>query len=198
MMQRGMNGGMGVTGAGTSAAAARRAEEVPLLAPTPIHPSLSRSSSTASNASSSGRGILRRIFIDRVATPSQHLLRPTFPPVSLTTYEPAPHTPLSRWERVRLNVTQAFSLAISTVFLAGVVVWALSVEFLQAIPKYLKPTPEAKYDWDRDAYWRKEGVKISKEPRDYARQIGMDIENQTVETEDGYYLRCVRCACAAM
>jgi hypothetical protein len=45
------------------------------------------------------------------------------------------------------------------------------------------------FPWDDDKYWKKEGRKVSKDPRDYARQVGMDIEHQVVETEDGYLLK---------
>lgn len=67
----------------------------------------------------------------------------------------------------------------------------MSMETLRALPKWIRPGKVQKFPWDDEKYWRKEGRKISKEPRDYALQVGMDIENQTVETEDGYLLRCV-------
>jgi hypothetical protein len=170
-----------------------RAEDVPLLAPMPrlAAPAapLSRTGSAASDRS--GRGILRRIFIDRIGTPSQHLLRPTFPPVSLSTYSPVPVTPMSYWDWVRLGVRQTISFVISTFFLAGVVLWAFAAEALMLLPTWLNPPKKPTYAWDDDKYWRKADAKVSKEPQYYARQIGMDIENQTVETEDGFYLRWV-------
>jgi hypothetical protein len=64
-------------------------------------------------------------------------------------------------------------------------------ELSRVLPRWLSSGEAKKFPWDDERYWKKEGRKISKEPRDYARQIGMDIENQTVETEDGYYLRWV-------
>jgi hypothetical protein len=64
-------------------------------------------------------------------------------------------------------------------------------ELRRILPRWLSASEAKKFPWDDERYWKKEGRKISKEPRDYARQIGMDIENQTVETEDGYYLRWV-------
>ena len=160
-----------------------------LLAPTPIRPELSRSSSAASNRSS--RSILRRIFIDRTSTPSQHLSRPTFPPPSLSTYSPLSHTPLSFSAKVNLLIGTIISTILSTFFLSIVVTWAMAAELSRALPKWIWPDRPKKFPWDDDKYWRREGRKVSKDPTDYARQIGMDIEHQTVETEDGYYLKCV-------
>lgn len=172
-------------------------ESVPLLAPTPklategvgsaVRPAISRTASAQSDRSS--RGILRRIFIDRIGTPSQHLVRPTFPPLSLTTYEPVPYKPMSMLDHIKLMIGQTISFGISTVFLAGVVLWAFGAEALKILPNWLSPPKLKKYDWDDDAHWRKADAKVSKEPQYYARQIGMDIENQTIETEDGFYLR---------
>lgn len=173
-------------------------EQMPLLSPQPQRAAKlnggglaapagpSRPNSATSDRS--GRGILRRIFIDRVGTPSQHLLRPTFPPLSLTTYT-SEHAPMTIYEHVKLCIGQTISMGISTVFLLCVVVWALAIETLQAVPKWLRRSKVKTYAWDDDSKWRKLDKKVSKEPQYYARQIGMDIENQTVETEDGYRLR---------
>lgn len=172
---------------------AAHSESIPLLAPMPrlagagATPAISRTASAQSTSSS--RGILRRIFIDRIGTPSQHLLRPTFPPPSLSTYTPVPVTPMTYWEHVKLIIRQTISFGISTFFLAGVVVWAFGAEALAILPNWLNPPKVKKYAWDDDAHWRKADAKVSKEPQYYARQIGMDIENQTLETEDGFYLR---------
>jgi lysosomal acid lipase/cholesteryl ester hydrolase len=170
-------------------------EGVPLLSPTPMRPGqnrpgLSRSSSAASTSSS--RGILRRIFIDRATTPTQHLSRPTFPPPSSSTYSPIPHRPLTFLSKINLFINQSISIFLSTFFLVFVVAWAMGSELTRVLPRWLKSGEAKKFPWDDERYWKKEGRKISKEPRDYARQIGMDIENQTVETEDGYFLRQVR------
>ncbi|EIW73046.1 hypothetical protein TREMEDRAFT_42161 [Tremella mesenterica DSM 1558] len=166
-------------------------ESVPLLAPTPRHANgfapISRPSSAAST--SSNRGVLRRIFIDRATTPSQHLTRPTFPPPSLSTYAPQPHQPLTLWAKIDLILVQTMSVLMSTFFLAFVVGWAVAAEVAKAFPKWVWPDKPKHFPWDDEKYWRKEGRKVSKDPRDYARQVGMDIEHQTVETEDGYYLR---------
>jgi hypothetical protein len=96
---------------------------------------------------------------------------------------------MSLWDHVRLAFNQAVSFGLSTFFLLGVVIYAMTVEAVYAIPTLLRPSKDPKYAWDNDKYWRREGKKISKEPKDYAQQIGLDIENQTVETEDGYFLR---------
>ncbi|WVR04487.1 hypothetical protein IAU60_001491 [Kwoniella sp. DSM 27419] len=175
----------------------RRGEEsTPLLAPTPQYPGmnhgsggpgLSRSSSAASNSSS--RGILRRIFIDRAGTPSQHLSRPTFPPPSLSTYSPLPPSPLTLGAKINLFINQAISVTLSTYFLIFVVLWAFSAECAKALPKWVWPDKPRNFPWDDEKYWRKEGKKVSKDPADYAKQVGMDIEHQTVETDDGYYLK---------
>ncbi|OCF58990.1 lipid particle protein [Kwoniella mangroviensis CBS 10435] len=171
-------------------------ERTPLLSPTPTYsnnynlniiPSLSRSSSTGST--SSNRGVLRRIFIDRSTTPSQHLTRPTFPPPSLSTYSPIPPRPLTLLAKLNLFINQSISIILSTYFLIFVVLWAFSAECCKALPKWVWPDRPRKFPWDDENYWKKEGKKISKDPSDYARQVGMDIEHQTVETEDGYYLK---------
>ncbi|OWT37789.1 lipid particle protein [Cryptococcus neoformans var. grubii Br795] len=167
-----------------------RAEDVPLLAPIPLRPSLSRASSAASTASN--RGILRRIFIDRSTTPSQHLTRPTFPPPSLSTYSPMSPAPLSLWAKLNLLFVQTTSIILSTYFLVLVVLWAVAAEMAKCLPKWIWPERPRKFPWDDEEYWKKEGKTVSKDPAFYAKQVGMDIEHQTVETEDGYYLKMHR------
>ncbi|KIR35586.1 lipid particle protein [Cryptococcus deuterogattii MMRL2647] len=165
-----------------------RAEDVPLLAaPNPVRPSLSRASSAASTASN--RGILRRIFIDRSSTPSQHLTRPTFPPPSLSTYTPMSPAPLSLWAKLNLLFIQTVSVILSTYFLILVVLWAVAAELAKWLPKWIWPDRPRKFPWDDEEYWKKEGRTVSKDPAFYAKQVGMDIEHQTVETDDGYYLK---------
>lgn len=140
----------------------------------------------------SNSSLLRRVLVERSSSPNQHLTRPTFPPPSLSTYSPQPPRPMTLAAKFRLFVMQTVSLVISTAFLAVVVTWAVSVEVLQWTRSLLtgkKPTKV--FPWDDDKYWRK-NEKVSKEPRDYAKAIGMDMENQTIETEDGFYLRVNR------
>ena len=176
---------------GEALASPRHEEEYsPLLSPSPQYPSrpgVSRTSSTGSTASN--RGILRRIFIDRASTPTQHLTHPTFPPPSASTYSPLPPSPLTLSSRVNLFINQTISVILSTFFLAFVVAWALSVELTRNLPKWIRGDRPQTFPWDDQRYWEKEGGKISKDPSDYARQIGMEIEHQTIETEDGYYLK---------
>lgn len=57
------------------------------------------------------------------------------------------------------------------------------------MPKWVRKWKIRKFPWDDDCYWRTEGRKISKDPRNNARQVGMDIEHQTVETDDCHYLK---------
>lgn len=149
----------------------------------------SRSPSPSMGADSA---LLRRITIDRSQSPSSQLTRPSFPPPSLSTYSPASPRPLTPFENVKLFLTQTVSVLVSTVFLSGVVIWALGVDTYSKLPTWFKKAPpKEKFPWDNDSYWTK-NEKVSKEPRDYARAIGMDIEDQTVETEDGFYLRMHR------
>ncbi len=148
----------------------------------------SRSPSPSFNAPGGKSSLLRRILIERSASPNQHLTRPTFPPPSLSTYAPQPPRPLSLASKSQLFIKQTVSLVVSTTFLLGVVVWAVSADSLRKAKQWLKGRPQPKtFPWDDTKYWKKE--KVTKEPQDYARAIGMDIENQTVETEDGYFLR---------
>lgn len=187
-----------------SSANSSHSEITPLIAPSPqragsksfispraglpSQPSfLGRTTSRPSSAGSNGN-ILRR-FIERASTPSQQSSRPTFPPPSLSTYSPLPFAPLTFRSKVGLFISQAFSVMLSTVFLAGVVGWALTIEAKQKLPQWIWPTKRKVFPWDDDKYWRKEGRKVSKEPRDYAHQVGLEIEDQVVETEDGYYLK---------
>lgn len=162
-------------------------EYTPLLAPTPRRPGVSRSSSAGS--SSSNRGILRRIFIDRATTPTQHLTHPTFLPPSASTYSPQPHSSLTLLSKINIFINQAISVVLSTLFLALVVSWAVSGELARVLPRWVWPQRPRSFPWDDDRYWRKEGKRVSKDPSDYARQVGMDIEHQTIETQDGYLLK---------
>lgn len=153
--------------------------------------SSSRGPSRSPSPSSGWRDntLLRRVFIDRSASPTQHLLRPTFPPPSLSTYSPASPRPLGPIEKVKLFFMQTVSLVISTFFLSGVVLWAVSVESITQIPRFLKgKSKKHNFPWDDEKYWTRNDH-TSRNPRDYARAIGMDIEDETVETEDGYQLK---------
>lgn len=174
-----------VTASGTRKVGMDKANDVSSLASSRApSPSIEQSGGATGRSS-----LLRRVFIDRSASPTQHLLRPTFPPPSLSTYTPRSPKPLTTLERVKLFIWQSFSLVISTVFLSGVVAWAVSTDLKQQIPRLLKGKKKKKtFPWDDEKYWRK-NEKVSKDPRDYALAVGMDMENQTIETEDGFYLR---------
>lgn len=203
-------GNAGIDGAAAaghplSSSSSRQGENTPLISPTPRRangnflgidfsgsgsgPGGSRSSSRSPTPRPGSRNLLQRIFIDRATTPSQHLTRPTFPPPSLSTYSPFPPSPLTPLEKLNLFINQLISVVLSTFFLTFVVAWAIGADLAKALPKWVWPEKPRRFPWDDDKYWRKEGRKVSKEPRDYARQVGMDIENQVVETEDGYFLR---------
>lgn len=151
--------------------------------------SIASSRAPSPDPSSSSRSLLRRVFIDRSASPTQHLLRPTFPPPSLSTYAPRSPRPMTRVAKIQLFIAQSISLIISTFFLSGVVLWAVTTDIRHQIPRMLRGQKKKRtFPWDDERYWRK-NEKVSKDPRDYARAIGMDMDNQTIETEDGYFLR---------
>jgi lysosomal acid lipase/cholesteryl ester hydrolase len=95
------------------------------------------------------------------------------------------------YSRVRLQFSQLLAIALSSIFLLGVVFWALTVRLLAAIPKILwsHHTKEER-QWDDAQRWSKE--KLVKDVRYYAETCGFKIINETCETEDGYYLRVNR------
>ncbi|GHJ88378.1 hypothetical protein NliqN6_4780 [Naganishia liquefaciens] len=154
--------------------------------------SASRASSRQPSPDPSGRSLLRRVLIDRSASPTQHLLRPTFPPPSLSTYAPRSPKPMTLLAKCQLFVSQSISLVVSTIFLSGVVLWAVATDLRLQIPRMLRGQRKKRtFPWDDEQYWRT-NEKVSKDPRDYARAVGMDMENQQIETEDGYFLRVNR------
>ena len=69
--------------------------------------------------------------------------------------------------------------------------WAMAAEVARGLPRWVWPDRPRSFPWDDDRYWKREGKKVSKDPSDYARQVGMEIEHQTIESEDGYFLKCV-------
>ena len=160
-----------------------------LYAPRPIPPSRSHTS-TAASTSLTTHGVSQRMFLDPADTPSQQLTRPAFQtPPSSSTYALQTPSPLSLSTTTSLFINQAISVLLSTVPLTFVVIRAIAAETAGAISEWIRPIESKRFSWDDDQYWRKEGKMVSKDPRDYARQVGMDIEHQTVETEDGYHLR---------
>lgn len=90
--------------------------------------------------------------------------------------------------RIRLRVTQFISNAASAVFLILIVCLALASRLLDALlPWRWKPRANKDRPWDDSSRWRKE--KTVKDPGYYARSCGFDLVDQTVETDDGYFLR---------
>lgn len=101
-----------------------------------------------------------------------------------------PYSRPTLYSRARLFVTQTTANALSSGFLLLVIIWALSVRLLVAIPKLFAPTIKEQKEWDDPKRWSKE--KLVKDVRYYAASCGFEIINETVETQDGYYLRMNR------
>jgi lysosomal acid lipase/cholesteryl ester hydrolase len=90
----------------------------------------------------------------------------------------------------RLQWSQFLANALSSAFLIGVVIWALTVRLLAAIPKMFVPKVISQKEWDEPKRWRKE--ELLKDVRYYAESCGFKIINETAETQDGYLLRVNR------
>ena len=94
----------------------------------------------------------------------------------------------------KLQLNQLLANTLSSVFLILVVIWALSVRFFAYVPVLLGLAPkkekEELHEWDDPKRWKKE--KLVKDVGYYARSCGFDIVDETVETEDGFYLRVHR------
>lgn len=96
---------------------------------------------------------------------------------------------LSFEDRISLFFLQLLSVPISSLFLLLVVGWALLADLSRRLPKWLRPVQPASFPWDDTEKWKNE--KCVKDVRYYARAVGMDIVDEEVETDDGYYLRYV-------
>lgn len=76
--------------------------------------------------------------------------------------------------------------------------YALTQQFLFIrIPRLLRGHKAPAFEWDEPIKWAKEH--IVNDPGYYARQIGFDLDEREVETEDGFLLKSVsfphlRCA----
>lgn len=69
-----------------------------------------------------------------------------------------------------------------------VVVYALTQQFLFIrLPRLLRPAAPPSFDWEDPPRWVKEH--IVNDPKYYARQIGFDLDEREVETEDGFLLK---------
>lgn len=101
-----------------------------------------------------------------------------------------PYSSPTLYSRARLFVTQTTANVLSSFFLLLVILWALSVRLLAAIPNFFAPTIKEQKQWDDPKRWNKE--KLVKDVRYYAASCGFEIINETVETQDGYYLRMNR------
>jgi lysosomal acid lipase/cholesteryl ester hydrolase len=142
---------------------------------------------------------------------SVHISRPTTPSVHQHTYlahplgsedslsssfvatsrgkPPRQPTLLSR---LRLSVTQMLSNTLSATFLIIIVVWALSVRLAAYLFSRSPPKTEQRV-WDHPDRWKDE--RIVKSVPYYAESCGFAVEEQTVETDDGYFLRVHKVIC---
>lgn len=104
-----------------------------------------------------------------------------------------PYGEFTWYRRIRFGLLQLVANALSSGFLILVVIWALSVRFLAQLPKLFTQSPIDVKAWDDPRRWAKED--LVKDVRYYAKQCGFEIINETVETQDGYYLRMHRVIC---
>jgi len=93
----------------------------------------------------------------------------------------------TRSARVRLLASQTLSLIISSFFLTFVVIWAFFHRLRKAVPAWIRREQPKVYTWDRPEHREKESV--VNDIGYYARQVGLDIVDEEVETADGYLLR---------
>ena len=147
-------------------------EDEPLLHPDPEPDSDSPSTSQPAGARAGARDgdPVARIFVRRGGAPAYG--HPTL------------------YSRLRLKLSQLLANVLSSFFLILVVLWALSVRLLTAIPRFFSSSRQQAYSWDDHERWSKEH--LVKDVRYYAENCGFKIVNETVETQDGYYLRVNR------
>ena len=87
-------------------------------------------------------------------------------------------------------IDQTIAVVLSTAILLALVSVGLVVRLLGAVPRMLGRRQELRRDWDNPEKYRNE--LLVKDMRYYARECGFDLEDHTVTTEDGYYLRLQR------
>ncbi|EPQ25636.1 uncharacterized protein PFL1_06773 [Pseudozyma flocculosa PF-1] len=154
-------------------------EEEPLLRPPSPDYGASSSASKAGGGRSDAGGIdgrstfnerLTHIFARRGGAPAYG--RPTL------------------YSRLRLTFSQTLANVLSSFFLILVVVWALSVRIVSSLPSFFTPQIIEEKVWDDAPRWKRE--KLVKDVRYYAASCGFEIRNETVETQDGYFLRVHR------
>ena len=103
----------------------------------------------------------------------------------------APYREPTLYSRLRLQYSQLVANALSSAFLIVIVIWALAVRMLAAIPQIIAAGPaEEPRHWDDPGEWKKE--KLVKHVGYYAKTCGFEIKDETCETQDGYYLRVHR------
>ena len=98
---------------------------------------------------------------------------------------PRPHAPsLLFW------IDQTIAVILSSAILIALVIAGLIIRLIGALPRMLTRDREIKRDWDNQKKYRNE--RLVKDMRYYAQNCGYDLEDHTVTTEDGYYLRVQR------
>ncbi|WFD33839.1 hypothetical protein MCUN1_000659 [Malassezia cuniculi] len=90
----------------------------------------------------------------------------------------------------RFWVDQTIAVILSSVILISLVIIGLIARFVGAIPRMLTRRQELVREWDRPELFANE--KLVKDMRYYAQECGFDLEDHTVTTQDGYYLRLQR------
>lgn len=97
--------------------------------------------------------------------------------------------------RIRLFFLQLFANAASAAFLILIVVWALSSRGSAELRRRLqgKTTERVQREWDDKKKYDSE--KVVKDIKYYAKNCGFDVEEQTVETKDGYLLKVFKVEC---
>lgn len=97
------------------------------------------------------------------------------------------------WTSPRFVIRQAVAVVVSSCLLLFVVVIGL-VTRLQGYRERRQRRPYVRQPaWDCPERWQNE--RLVKCPQYYARNCGFDIVDETVETEDGYFLRMHRVRC---
>ncbi|KDQ14149.1 hypothetical protein BOTBODRAFT_32935 [Botryobasidium botryosum FD-172 SS1] len=89
-------------------------------------------------------------------------------------------------DQIRLLLSQAFAVALSSFFLSFVLLWAIFMHLIHTVPLLIRPKKLPKYDWDTYD-WGSE--RISRDMAYYAQSTGFDITDEVVETKDGFLLR---------
>jgi hypothetical protein len=80
-------------------------------------------------------------------------------------------------------------LVISSTFLVVVVAWAILLSLPRTVIGYFRGRKEETYAWDDPDKWHHE--QPTTDPRYYAQQVGLDIVESTIQTEDGFLIRYV-------